>query len=225
MNSSLWEGRKANFLGDSITFGVNTTKTYHEMVQEMLNFSVCRNYGISGSTISTINTPMYSRALEMDEDSDIVFVFGGTNDFKNNVPMGSLFTIGPDGQRLVATNPITFYGALHQLCKNLISRYSGKQIVLLTPLHREIFNEQPTEFQPNTLGLFLEEYVKAIIEIGKWYSIPVLDLYSISGLQPNEPENKRLYFTPTDGLHPNLEGHKILAKKIVGFLMETLPVT
>lgn len=213
-----WANKKANFLGDSITQGTGTTKTYHAYLQESIGFSVVRNYGISGSTISNTSNPMHSRALTMDTDADLICVFGGTNDFFNSVAMGSLYTIDGSGNRTVTINTAQFYGALHQLCKNLISTFPGKQIVLFTPLHREVFNTQPTELQKNANSLFIEDYVNAIVDIGKWYSIPVLDLYRVSGLQPNEPSNKSLYFSPTDGLHPNATGHQVIANKIVSFL-------
>lgn len=214
--SSKWANKKANFLGDSITFGTNTTKTYHQFLAEAVPLSVARNYGISGSRIADGNNAMHSRVLTMDADADLIFVFGGTNDFNSETTIGSLFTIA-DGVRTVGLDTTTFYGALHKLCKNLLSRYTGKQIILMTPLHREIFGSQHTEFQPNDLGLYLDQYVKAIKEIGQWYSIPVLDLYSVSGLNPNEPTNKALYFG-TDGLHPNVEGHQVIASKIQAFL-------
>jgi lysophospholipase L1-like esterase len=213
-----WTNKKANFLGDSITQGTGTTKTYHAYLQESSGLSVVRNYGISGSTISNSSNPMHSRSLTMDTDADLICVFGGTNDFFFNVPLGSLYTLDGSGNRIVTINTAQFYGALHQLCKNLISTYPGKQIVLFTPLHREVFGTQPTELQKNTAGLFIEDYVNAIVDIGKWYSIPVLDLYRVSGLQPNEPSNKSLYFSPTDGLHPNAAGHQVIANKLQLFI-------
>ena len=54
------------------------------------------NYGINGSRIASQpgdkDTAMSVRYVQMDEDADLVIVFGGTNDFKNNV------TINTDNQ-------------------------------------------------------------------------------------------------------------------------------
>lgn len=209
-------GLKFNFLGDSITQGVGTTKTYHVCLAEKLGI-INRNYGISGSSVSDRSTPMFSRALTMDADADYVFVFGGTNDFNGGVPLGNLYTLS--GSTKNATNDTsTFYGALHTLCVNLINRFPDKKIVLMTPLHREHFGGQPTEFQTNAQGLYLTDYVNAIKEVGEWYSIPVLDLYATSGMNPNIPIHKEKFFSPTDGLHPKAEGHEVIANRIKAFL-------
>ena len=209
-------GLKFNFLGDSITQGTGTTKTYHAYLAEKLGIIV-RNYGKSGSCISERSLPMYERALTMDTDADYVFVFGGTNDFFNSVQLGDLYTLS--GSTKNATNDTSnFYGALHTLCVNLINRFPDKKIVLTTPLHREHFGDQPTEFQTNAQGLYLSDYVNAIKEVGEWYSIPVLDLYANSGMNPNIPVHKEKFFSPADGLHPNAEGHEVIANKIKIFL-------
>ena len=214
-----WTGKKINFLGDSITEGYGTTKVYHDYLNEMLSLSACRNYGIGGSTIANGQNPMYSRALSMDIDADLVCVFGGTNDFANfNCALGELCNKGENNERIANTDCDTFYGALHTLCNNLINRYPDKKIVMFTPIHREVFAGQKTEFQPNNVGIYLYQYVNAVKEVAEWYSIPVCDLYSISGLQPNNSNHKSLYFSPSDGLHPKAEGHEVLARVIYNFL-------
>ena len=60
-------------------------------------------------------------------------------------------------------------------------------------------------------------YVAIIREVAEYYSIPVLDLFACSGLQPCVPIIQQKYLP--DGLHPNDAGHEILAEKIAGFLM------
>lgn len=217
--ASKWHGKKANFMGDSITYGTGTTKVYHQYLQEELGLVAARNYGISGSTIASGNNGMYDRVKTMDTDVDIIFVFGGTNDFYFGQNIGDLYYLDASNNRQINTTAVGyFYNALHVLCKNLYATFPGKQYVLMTPLHREVFGTQPTEFQPNADGEYLDQFVDAIVNIGKWYSIPVLDLYRVSGLNPNEPNNKALYFSPSDGLHPNAEGHRVIANKIKAFL-------
>ena len=41
--SSKWQGKKVNFLGDSITAGHSTTKIYHEIIKEKLGLEIARN--------------------------------------------------------------------------------------------------------------------------------------------------------------------------------------
>ena len=81
----------------------------------------------------------------------------------------------------------------------------------MTPLHRR--GEDSARSASNTE---LKAYVEAIRSAAEYYSLPVLDLYAMSGLQPNLPIIQQK-FVP-DQLHPNDAGHRILADRIIGFL-------
>lgn len=212
------KGTKINFLGDSITEGVGASR--HEnaycMVIEREYEAICQNYGISGTRIAKQHTPsdnprfdmdFCSRVEDMDADADIVVVFGGTNDFGHgDAPLGSMSDRTPD----------TFYGALHTLYRSLIEKYPESQIVVLTPLHRTK-EDNPRGERNKTYDVgTLKTYVEIIREVAEYYSLPILDLYKESGLQPNVPIINEKYFA--GGLHPNDEGHKILARKIAKFL-------
>ena len=208
------EGKKINFLGDSITFGSGASKEcefgYVPVFARQSGVAVCRNYGIGGTRIARQSLPSEnpifdrdycSRVAEMDADADIVVVFGGTNDFGHgNALMGTFADRTPD----------TFYGACHTLMSSLIEKYIGKPIVILTPLHRL------TEDEPNMNGYILSDYVKVLKEVAQYYALPVLDLYAMSGIQPRVPVVKEMLCP--DGLHPNNAGHKILADRVENFL-------
>lgn len=53
-------------------------------------------------------------------------------------------------------------------------------------------------------------------EVTEYYSIPVLDLYKTSGIQSAIPVIRENYM-PNE-LHPNDDGHKLLANRIIKFL-------
>ena len=131
---------------------------------------------------------------------------GGTNDFGHgDAPIGTMSD----------RTPYTFYGALHCLYTALIEKYAGVPIVVLTPLHR-ITEDIPTgDNKPAPVGT-LKEYVNIIREVAEYYSLPVLDLFKESGLQPKIPVIQQKYVP--DGLHPNDAGNEILAHKIARFL-------
>ena len=62
----------------------------------------------------------------------------------------------------------------------------------------------------------LKTYVEIIREVAEYYSLPVLDLYANSGIQPKlSVVRERLC---PDGIHPNDAGHRIVAEKILAFL-------
>lgn len=215
------QGKKINFLGDSITEGHGTTapdKTFHQIIKERYSLKQARNYGIGGTRFARQSTPSENerhdldfnkRVFEMDDDADVVVVFGGTNDFGHGDA-----NIGSFSDRDV----YTFYGACHTLCNSLINKYPNSRIVFMTPLHRE--------FEDNVCGTHgikkdmdapLIKYVQIIKEVAQYYSLPVIDLYSISGLQPNVKIIREKYVP--DGLHPNDEGHKVLAEVVAAALM------
>ena len=205
-------GKKVNFLGDSITQGIGVSapdKKYVEVFARKYGVALARNYGISGTRIArqinpTDANPSFDknycdRVCEMDPDADIVVVFGGTNDFGHgDAPFGCFSDRTPE----------TFYGACHTLCTSIIERFPEAEIVIMTPLHRAI---EDRENRPS-----LCEFVKAIREVAEFYSIPVLDLYKNAGIQPMLEVNKTKY--APDGLHPNDAGAERIADRLGAFL-------
>lgn len=206
-----------NFLGDSITEGVgveNPDNIYHQRIAGKYGLKKANNYGISGTRFAkqqtpTLDNPSFdenfcSRVSKMNDDADVVVVFGGTNDWGHgDAPIGKFSDRGDE----------TFYGACHVLFSSLISKYSGKPIVVVTPLHRVGETELHSR---EDASLPLKAYVEIIKEVALYYSLPVCDLYAISGLQPEVDEISRKFIP--DGLHPNDDGHKILAERLGNFL-------
>lgn len=212
------KGKKINFLGDSITEGHGCSGEEHfftTLIGQRYG-AVCRNYGIGGTRLARQFKPSEnprhdldfpSRVAEMDPDADIVVVFGGTNDFGHgDAPMGDFSDRTKD----------TFCGALHELYRSLLEKYPEAVIVVITPLRRATEND-PTGggCKPGATHV-LRDYVEKIRQAAEYYSLPVLDLFAMSGMQP-AVEIIRERFMP-DGLHPNDAGHVILADRIGAFL-------
>ena len=206
------KGKKVNFLGDSITQGVGASCEQNKYVEVFarLTGAKVRNYGISGTRIARqhgVNPygECYCYRIDtMDADADVVVVFGGTNDYGHgDAPIGT-----PDDK-----TPDTFYGACNYLACELMKKYPTATIVFLTPLHR--VNEDFSASQRPD-GPVLKEFVDIIREVAEKYSIPVLDLWKMAGIQPNIEISKITYMP--DGLHPNDAGHALLANRLAGFL-------
>lgn len=209
-------GKKVNFLGDSITYGVGAStedKSYINVLKESAGLACARNYGISGTRIArqqklnpkTMHWDLYAfteRFAQMEDDADIIVVFGGTNDWGHGDA-----AFGTDADR----NMDTFCGALHYLICGLIEKYPAAVICFVTPLHRE-----GDTIPNNSNNLSLKAYVDKIKETAEMYSIPVIDLFATAGFHPDIPVQKEL-FCP-DGVHPNDAGHARVAQRIENFL-------
>ena len=208
-------GKKVAFLGDSITEGTGASCVENRYTDVFGRISGAKvyNYGIGGTRIAPqhaktadrFDLDFILRADEIEKDADVIVVFGGTNDFGHgDAPFGELTDTTAD----------TFCGALRVLYEKLLNLNPSAQIVVLTPLHRMsenvTVNERGKECKP------LKCYVDAIKTVAEYYSLPVLDLWSVSGLQPHV-DIIRETFMP-DGLHPSDKGHAILARKILNFI-------
>ncbi len=211
------KGKKVVFLGDSITEGVGASDVAHRYANVFAKLAKCDIFvdGISGtriakqqakSAIESYDRNFVSRVPALPSDADFVVVFGGTNDFGHgDAPFGEMSDRTQD----------TFCGAMHVLCKALIEKYPYATIVFLSPMHRlwedELINEYGVPRKP------LIEYVNAIKAICQYYSLPVLDLYSISGMQPAVDVIKETYMP--DGLHPSNAGMEKIARLLKQFIL------
>ncbi len=213
-------GKTLCFLGDSITAGHGVSEPslrYHQQTAKLLGMKEAKVYGVNGSRIAPLHHPLpedleldrlnfCARAKELDRETDGVVVFGGTNDWGHgNCPMGTMADRTPE----------TFYGACHTLFSGLAADFAGKPVIVMTPLHRWRSVQPPLTVRPDGQFLLLD-YVTAIRQVAQYYALPVCDLYATSGLQP-EIEVIRQRFVP-DGLHPNDDGHTLIASRLAGFL-------
>jgi lysophospholipase L1-like esterase len=183
--NSRFAGAVGNFLGDSITWGYSPAdgtqlaNLYPSLVGQKLALATVNNYGVSGSTIAdytgdgTTRDPMCIRYANMADTAEFVFVFGGTNDWTNNVAIGAI----------TDTVKTSFYGALNALIDGLITKYPTQSIIIATPMHRQ------GDTVANTAGSTLKDYRDAIIAVGLKYGIAILDLYATSGFYPDNTTN------------------------------------
>ena len=216
LNTNNWAKKSAVFVGDSITYGVGTEegKRYWEFLEDELDFSSVTGRGIAGSCISaksdygTNNNPLISRYNTI-PNADLICIFMGTNDYGHETPLGTISD----------TEDVSFYGALNVIIPSIINTHKNSKIVFITPMHRYGFgkskitgNNFTYDNLPNGLGYTLNDYVEAIKDVCDVYSVPVIDLFSVSELDANNSIIRTTYFP--DGLHPNAEGHKIIANML-----------
>ena len=203
--------RGGNFVlfADSIGAGYNSNVKWCDLLAKALDMKMY-NYAVSGSQTSD----MLNKMDDAINDAELVMMAGGTNDWVlGNIPLGEMYS-SQNGELIPNKDIATFYGRINSCCEKILSKYPKAISFLLTPIHRKTFqNQYESDRVPNSQGLFLYQYVNAILESCKFYSIPVINMYADSGLNPNIEAVANAYFNHTDSgkpdlLHPDANGHK-----------------
>lgn len=200
--------------GDSITWGLhssdNTVNSWTANLMAYGNVNIT-NTAISGATWQHQDNKT-SGIVDVIQTTDVsnvrnIIAFGGTNDFAQDLPIGTIDD----------TEPTTFYGAMNVGIQSIYERNPKVSIYLVTPMWRARINDanSPVDIETtkNGAGLLLLDYVNAVIDIARKYHLPVLDLYHEFPI--NKYNSTSLL---ADGLHPNDDGYVLLAKKIGKFL-------
>ncbi len=210
------KGKKIVFLGDSITQGCCTSHDDAKFSTLIQNETGCIsfNHGISGTRFAfqpgddpQTSNDFCTRFARLEADADIVVVFGGVNDYFHG-----LADVGCFEDRTYNT----FYGACHTLMIKLLEKYPGKPILFITPLHTLGEENIYGHWKDGRVYADLKTYVNIIREVAEYYSLPILDLYAESGMQPTVDIIKETYMP--DGCHPSDQGHVLLARKIIAKL-------
>ncbi len=239
--STQWEGKKVGILGDSMSdprLGV-TTKRFYNYLSDLIGIDPYP-YATNGFQWKDLVANATRMKAEHPDDLDAIFIWVGTNDFNSSRPIGDFFTetveeVNVNGRmekrkkRTHILDESTLAGSINLLLSYLKTNFPTQQIVILTPIHRAFAtfgssNVQPSEEYANGAGLYLDDYIHAIRKSGDVWAVPVIDLYSLSGLFPLEQSHDRYIADPdSDRLHPNDEGHYRLARTLQYQLMSLPP--
>lgn len=227
-------GTKLAALGDSVTYGFipRNTVGYPGQLDSFAKLTAdyfgmtFENHGVSGSTVAFVEdaSPMCQRVGLMPDDADVVVFMGGTNDFRKGVVLGTMDDRGSD----------TFYGALHMVMSALYEKYIVSQsvesamntkVVVCTPI--KLLDNYYADRQGEGILANLSPWVAAIKEVANYYSLPVLDFYNLSMINPHLNRTVKGtetgytgYYNPhiTDGTHPTQEGARLMANALISFL-------
>ena len=202
------QGLKLNCLGDSITQGAGAYPAENCFVSLLRSrYGIdARNYGIGGARIAPQHKKragcLYdyvdycTRVPDMAGDADLIFVFGGTNDYGHgDAPLG----------KTDDTDDTTFCGACRVMFDRLSQCYPGVPVMVLLPLQRT--RGEGANQKSDGKAYCLEQYVDALRTIAAEKGCAIMDLYT------NDP-----HLPLCDGLHPDNEGHSLLADLIADFV-------
>ena len=205
-----WNNKKWVAYGDSITeSNFRATKNYHDYIREEMGITVL-NYGKSGTGYAGSNTPWHTKINELKNiDFDIITFFGSGNDMDSGLAMGTALDTGTG----------TIGGCINTTLDNLLSFKPLAKIGIITP--NPWFGNTPAN------NGTMETYSNMLVEIARRRSIPVLDLFHCSTLNPNNVEHNKAFYScerspDGDGVHPNAAGHARIAPIIREFLRTLL---
>ena len=239
---SQWDGKRVAYLGDSMTDTqrVGTTCVYWEYLKDLMGIQPFV-FGKNGNQWNDIYDQAVKMHKELGDSIDAIIIFCGTNDYSHGFPLGQFYryttkTTNHNGKMvpLKYRTPImtdsTFCGRINKAMSYLKNHYPQQQIIIMTPIHRGFAkfgenNVQPKESYSNERGLYIDDYVKAERQAASNWAVPVIDLFSLSGMYPlAESQLQYFHSRKMDRLHPNAKGDYRLAKTIQYQLL-TLPST
>lgn len=212
-----------NVLGDSIsedTAANEKSSKYHGLWAKYFNIDV-NNWSRGGSAM-TGNITNENKKLETyvpriermianditsydtvttDESPDLIFIYGGTNDYNGHWKIGNVGDRTRD----------SFCGALSELIELSYKNYPDAKLVFFTPIKRCDYSTTPGYDNTGKRAYELDEYVDAMIATCKYYNVPCFDVY-------NNDETELIGLRSVyinDGVHMSAAGHKVFASVAV----------
>lgn len=212
LNTYNFSGKKIACLGDSITYGqgssVNEYGYYISYVDYLRDILGCEtvNLGVPGSAIGSYSgdQAMLWRIDQIPQDSDVVIIFGGINDyFYGNSVYGS------DTQ----VTQGTYYGDMDRFFSKLRERCPTQDIFVVL-IYKNACETQP-EYKDNYP---LDTWLDVIRVYSPKYNFSKIEMYRTGFMNSSVPEIKANYFT--DNVHPNATGQTIIARYLAAKLVE-----
>ncbi len=217
---------KITIIGDSLTQGSNLDEkeqekfAYPVILQEILGCKEIVNLGIGGSCVSRAGSyAMVDRWGEIPKDTDVVIVFGGSNDclFENKWDFGFL-----EYEKRMTKG--TFCGDLDEMLGGIEYTYrehnkdSYIKFLYVNP-PSTILNDSVYATDPGNM-VHQEAFAEAINVIAPAYGFEVIDLYNNNILNSHDRDVNE-QFIP-DGIHGNEAGYRILAEHLASQIIQRI---
>lgn len=201
--------------GDSIE--TESAGLWSKMLRDNVIFSGYKNIAVGGTRIKgQINSD--DRVNQIPVNTDILITAGGTNDWAQDIPLGSLDTLD---------DPETFYGAVHLYIQKVRDKFPDMIIVMAS----NPFGCCPGRFTEskdvaggvyNNINLSIADYTKVIKEVAEFNNVYYIPVYEECGISQANYEQYNLSEYNNYGhhvfLHPNSDG----ASKILNVYLKYL---
>ena len=211
--------KNINFVGMSIWYfdgkvlpewgigGGEVARGFQTLLKEHFAFRSTTNYCYSGYSLGALSlNDSSSIAAKIDtcvtagEEGDIWTLDTNTNDFRRDIPIGSI------DDYLNDTGATTFYGAL-RIFHDRVVELSGESAIVICSNATRRNTTGYTSTSANACGHTLADYeaaVKTIAALNGWYFV---DQFNDSGIT-----EENLSTVTIDGLHPNNEGYLLAVR-------------
>ena len=188
-------------IGDSISdTGLIPQRKYMTVLGEKFSNVTITNLGKDGSHYTNKTTGYQRFITQLNNHSttapSLITIFGGVNDYIQSVPIGDASS----------TDNTNFYGAVKEFVSALNTKYPTSKKVFILPLNMRNGVFSTNANGTNSLGNTLANYRDALISVLDSNNMAYIDLHADSELQPD--------LITSDGLHPNQDGHALLARKL-----------
>ena len=221
----LIENPKWIMIGDSIVEkNFTSEKGFYEFVQDEFECSPV-NYGFSGmgykNTAGDYGSYRKIAGTIDLSDADCITIFGSFNDLGKGYKFGTVNDTTTD----------TIGGCMNLTIKALKERAPGVPIGIVTPtpwLKGLSHDAEGKIDYHGTTSAECEKYVQLLKDLAEKYDLQVLDLNKNSGLNPDDPANKKKYYETERykdyGVHPNSLGHKLMTPLWKEFIVQLLVI-
>ncbi len=205
-----WGGKTWVAFGDSLTEeNTMAAKRYYDYVSDATGIDVTV-MGESGSGYKRAdgeNKAFYQRISNVPVTADVITIFGSFNDLGSGAALGTASDTGTT----------TIGGCINTTLDNLFSRIPLANVGIVTPTPWK--NQNPLNEPDNASA-----YVDLIIETCRRRGIPCLDLFHESLLRPWDATFREAAYSndSTNGVHPDENGHKLIAPRFMNFLQSLL---
>lgn len=196
------------FFGDSICFGAGSAGGYAKKIGENNPNMTCINRGVSGATVAkrtTRNDSVLEQVENSNDSPDYIILEGGVNDaWSSDVELG---TYNVNSYKTDNLDVNTYSGALETLFNNVQNKWHDVPIFFIIPHNMDIANTKA--------------YMDRAEELCQKWSIILIDLRKLSGLNTYNDYVKTTYTNTGDGVHPNALGYeKYYVKPIANILSQ-----
>ena len=207
-----WKGLKWVAFGDSITDASLTQadRKYCDIIAEKTGITML-NFGKGGTGYKRTEdkgTCFYQRMSGIPSDTNILTIFGSVNEWSLLNPHAGNYDGFVEGNANDTIESNSLCGYINKAIDVAIATAPDVKIGLITP---------PTSKLTNRLDLIRS----AICKVGEYRCIPVLDLWKVCQLRPNDPVFAQKYYYDYSSevvVHPSNAGHEWIAPIILKFM-------